>query len=592
MTNNNKKTPANKEKNVYESLQELRDELQHEAKNLLSEIARFGYARIEEFAITTPDGEMDQADLSQFIELQHKCRDHVERQEKIDNIVILDSAKLPEAVASAEKILIKNSKKHNIYQRSGKLVRASKSSSDKAILKRSPDACIIREIDQAFLTLFLNQVAQYMQYSVQKKEYRQVACREHIARYLLSKQEWDLPHLHGIINAPTLRNDGSILDEPGYDFKSGLLFFTDEYEFEKIPTHPTKNDAEKAADKLLNILQEFPFENEVSRSVALAAILTALVRRSIATAPLFGFTAPKMGSGKTLLADVVSLIATGKPNSVVSQAENETEEKKRLLGILMEGDPIICYDNIERPFGGATLCAILTQEEYKDRKLGGNETRTVPTHATFLVTGNNLAFIGDTSTRTLLCKLDPQVERPEERTFEIENLRTFIIEHRSELVCAAITILRAYDAAGKPPLGIRQFGRFEEWGERVRSAIVWLGFDDPCESRKEIEDADPVRILLGALFHSWYVLFEGRGVKAKEIISVIKSESQEYDSDAVEQLRDTLTELAGNNKGEIDTRKFSGKLRSYKNRIEKGYRLEQMGTSQGTTLWSVKKIDA
>lgn len=592
MTNNSKKKPANKEKSVYESLQELKDELLQEEKELLKEVQRFGYDGIEAFAVATPDGEMDQADLSQFIELQHKCRDHVQSQEKIENLIVIDPAKLPETVAAAEKILLRNSKKHNIYQRSGKLVRVFKPYSDKALLKRCADVCVIREIDQAFLTLFLNQVAQYMQYSIQKKEYRQVACREHIARYLLSKQEWDVPYLHGIINAPTLRCDGSILDEPGYDLRSGLLFFSDQYEFGKIPTRPTKEDAQNAAVKLLMILQEFPFENEVSRSVALAAILTALVRRSIASAPLFGFTAPKMGSGKTLLADVVSLIATGKPNSVLSQAENETEEKKRLLGILMEGDPIICYDNIERPFGGPTLCAILTQGEYKDRKLGGNETRTVSTHATFLVTGNNLAFVGDTSTRTLLCKLDPQVERPEERIFEIENLRTYIIEHRAELVCAAITILRAYDIAGKPSLGIRPFGRFEEWSDRVRSAIVWIGFDDPYESRKEIEDADPVRILLKSFFHAWYIALGNRAVKVKDIIAISKSNSHELDSDIIEQLQENLMELAGNNKGDIDTRKLGGKLRSYKDRIEGGYKIEQMGTSQGTTLWSVKKIDA
>ncbi len=592
MTNNSKKKPINKEKNVYESLQDLKNELVQEEQELLKEIAHFGYDKIEEFAIATPDGEMDQADLSQFIKLQHRCREHVQKQEKIENIVVIDPAKPSDTVAAAEKILIKNSKNHNVYQRSGKLVRVSKPGTDKSLFKRSEDVCVIREIDQAFLTLFLNQVAQYMQYSAQKKEYRPVACKEHIARFLLSKQEWDLPYLHGIINAPTLRNDGSILDEPGYDLKSGLLFFSDHYEYEKIPENPTKEDAQKAAEALLVILQEFPFENEISRSVALAAILTALIRRSIATAPLFGFTAPKMGSGKTLLADIVSLIATGRPNSILSQSENETEEKKRLLGILMEGDPIVCYDNIERPFGGPTLCAILTQGEYKDRKLGGNETRTVPTHTTFLVTGNNLAFIGDTSTRTLLCKLDPQVERPEERTFEIENLRTFIIEHRSKLVKAAITILRAYEIAGRPALNIRQFGRFEEWSNRVRSAIVWLGFDDPCESRKEIEDADPVRIILSSLFHFWYALLENRAVKVKEIISMVKSDSHEHDPDVVEQLRDTLMEFAANNKGEIDARKFSGRLRTYKNRIEKGYRLEQMGTSQGTTLWSVKKVDA
>jgi len=37
--------------------------------------------------------------------------------------------------------------------------------------------------------------------------------------------------------------------------------------------------------------------------------------------------APKMSSGKSLLADVIGLIATGKVNCAISHAENEAEEK-------------------------------------------------------------------------------------------------------------------------------------------------------------------------------------------------------------------------------------------------------------------------
>jgi len=431
-----------------------------------------------------------------------------------------------------------------------------------------------------------------MQFNSTTQEYKPIACRENIARYLLSKQEWDLPILTGIINAPTLRSDGTILDKPGYDKLSGLLFF-ETHDFEKIPSNPSKDDAKDALNILLNVLKDFSFENKVSKSVALAAILTTLTRKAMATAPLFGFSAPKMASGKSLLADAVSLIATGKPNSVIAQAENETEEKKRLLGILMEGDSIICYDNIERPFGGSTLCSILTQREYKDRKLGGNESRTVPTQVTFLATGNNLSFVGDTSTRVLLCKLDPQVERPEERTFDI-NLHSYIPQHRAELIRAGITIVRSYFIAGEPLPNIRPFGRFEDWSNFVRLPLIWLGLDDPCESRKEIEDADPVRIVLRKLFHNWHELFGSRAIKVKEVTNLVNSTelSTEYDPQIVEEFSDAVLELAENKKREADARKLAARLRKYKKRIESGYRLDQRGESQNTSLWAIIKIES
>jgi hypothetical protein len=292
-----------------------------------------------------------------------------------------------------------------------------------------------------------------------------------------------------------------------------------------------------------------------------------------------------MSSGKSLLADAIGLIGTGKCNSVVVQAEKESEEKKRLLAILLEGDPIVCYDNIERPFGGASLCAVLTQREYKDRMLGVSESRTVSTNTTFLATGNNLTFVGDISTRTLLCKLDPNDEHPEERSFDID-LHHYIPENRSKLVRAGLILLRAYHVAGKPKQNIKQFGRFEAWSDTVRSALVWLGMPDPCESRKDIEDNDPVRLLLCAFYPAWYEFFGDSGVKAKDVIE--KTSSLTENSELAELLRD----LAGDNKGIVNQRSLAKKLATFKNRIERGYRLEQLPPRQGTSLWCVKKLSS
>ncbi|NRB36684.1 MAG: hypothetical protein HRU31_18555 [Rhodobacteraceae bacterium] len=36
--------------------------------------------------------------------------------------------------------------------------------------------------------------------------------------------EWNAPVLHGVVSSPTMRKDGTILQTPGYDTASGLLF--------------------------------------------------------------------------------------------------------------------------------------------------------------------------------------------------------------------------------------------------------------------------------------------------------------------------------------------------------------------------------
>ena len=137
---------------------------------------------------------------------------------------------------------------------------------------------------------------------------------------------------------------------------------------------------------------------------------------------------------------------------------------------------------------------------------------------------------------------------------------------------------------------IKPYGRFEEWSAWVRSAIVWLGMADPCETRKDIEDADPVRIALTTLFIAWHALFGDRAMKLKEVIEKVTYIISDEQRDLLESLKETLLDFASDNKGVINQRVLAKKLSEYKNRIEGGLRLEQAGRNQGTTLWRIKKI--
>lgn len=592
---NDSKTSENgqSKKTKFESYYDLRktaqDELIKTEENLNTKKIEISYGHLawEDFLELEPDT-YGQAEASQIIDLQVSFKDYQKQKQSFESTIYLEPSKLPEVIEAAEKLLLTNN--NHIYQRAGRLVRVTKISNapqgKKQLIVRAQEAMLIKEIDQAFLTMYLTEIGTFVVFDSRIGNLKKIDCPEKIARYLLAKDQWGARVLVGIINAPTLRSDGSILDQPGYDPDSGLLFEPGNYEFEKIKDRPTLEDALNARDLLLELLKDFPFEDEVSKSVAIAAILTALVRKSVPTAPLFGFTAPKMASGKSLLADVVSLIATGKINSVIAQAENETEEKKRILAVLIEGDPIVCFDNIEKPFRSAALCSILTQQEYKDRLLGGNETRTVPTNTTFLVTGNNLVFMGDITTRALLSKLDPEVENPGERRFA-RNLREYIPEHRSSLVKAALIILRAYFIADKSSQNIQPFGRFEEWSNLVRSAIIWVGMEDPYESCKEIEQCDPIRLLLSSLYMCWYEIFGDDAIKLKQLVEA--TESKDIVPEIAEPLRENLQELAADTKGVISQKVLAKKLSEYKKRIEGGLFVENAGKHQGVLLWHVKK---
>jgi hypothetical protein len=194
----------------------------------------------------------------------------------------------------------------------------------------------------------------------------------------------------------------------------------------------------------------FPFERRTDEAVALALALTALVRRSLPSAPLGGITAPVMASGKTLLGDAISILATGVSAPAMKYADTDEEATKTMLAVLAEGDQVVLIDNVERPLEGDTLCAVLTSEAYRQRVLGRTEMMSVPTTTLFLATGNQLVIAGDLRTRALLCRLDPKTEHPEQRQFDVE-LREWITIERPKLVAAGLTILRAFIATDQRP---------------------------------------------------------------------------------------------------------------------------------------------
>jgi putative DNA primase/helicase len=80
--------------------------------------------------------------------------------------------------------------------------------------------------------------------------------------------EWSFNPVDGIITTPTLRPDGTLLTSPGYD-PATRLFLIDPPPMPGIPEEPTREDALEALRLLDGLLDEFPFADEASRSVAL-----------------------------------------------------------------------------------------------------------------------------------------------------------------------------------------------------------------------------------------------------------------------------------------------------------------------------------
>ena len=494
--------------------------------------------------------------------------------------ILVEPGSQPYEIDQIEEVLIKSDA--GVYQRGENLVRVSRlprSIGEDGVM-RSGGALVLTRVITPWLR---EQFARIANWEKPTKEGSKPINPpvDHAATYIARVGEWRVPVLNGIISTPTLRADGSILQTRGYDYESGLLYDPGNVEFDPVPEAPSMEEAIEALHVLWQPFREFLFSEPVDKSVLIAAVLTALIRRSLRTAPLFALDAPTAGSGKTYVAATVGIIACGHSPTIISQGKTEEEDEKRIGAVLMAGDAIVVIDNCDRPIKGDSLCTVLTTEEWGARILGKSEVVKTPTNALFMATGNNLEVAGDMGRRTLVCRLDPQTERPDLVEHDFDP-REEAAEKRTQLVSAGLTILRAYIAAGRPKQST-PIGSFREWN-LVRDALLWLGLPDPAVTRERIMLDDPMKSELAGLLDAWVAALGDREYGLAEIGAM----GEEARSPEIKELYGALVAMTRN--GQFNTKSIGRLLLKHKDRIVGGRVLRSYADSAGSKRYRVEFV--
>ena len=406
-----------------------------------------------------------------------------------------------------------------IYCQGGRLVRPVVDQTKEA---GGGDGRTVRlvDIEAAALLGDFEKAAIFEKYSAQADDYVTCSCPDYVAaEYLARGGNWRLPYLMGVACTPIVRRDGSIVTTLGYDESTGLIYEPLGVDFGEIPGEVTLEDARAALAVLKHPIKDFSFANEQSLSVALAGMLTAVVRRALPTAPMFIFTATVAGSGKTKLAEILSIMAQGTRPAIITRGHDprggDAEFEKRLTGSLLAGDPVILIDNIEGGVGGEMLNAMTTGPKMRLRPLGTSKSIEIPISALVTGTGNNVTILGDMTRRALPSMLDPGVERPELRTFSFDPV-DYVMAHRVQQVVAALTVVRGYIQAGCP-MGGHAPGSFGEWSRLVREPLMWAGEADPWLSTNDARDTDPRLGKLTQVSAAWEALFGVAPVTVRQI---------------------------------------------------------------------------
>lgn len=441
---------------------------------------------------------------------------------------------------------------------------------------------------------------------------RHVPPPDDIVKDALALGSWPFPALEAITETPACRVDGSIFDRPGYDATTGLYYVPAAgMKPPTVPSNPTRAELAAAVALLDECIGDFPYCDEASRANAFALLLTPILRPAIiGNTPLALIDKPQAGTGASLLAEAVSILATGRQAAMMTAPRDDEEWRKKITAALLEGATVITIDNVENVLQSASLAAALTTGTWKDRLLGQSATAIIPQRATWLATGNNLKLGGDMPRRCYWIRLDAQTARPWRRQdFRHPGLIGWVTDNRGALLGALLTVARAWYAAGQPMVdGQPSLGSFDDWARTMGGVLAhagiagFLGNLDALYERVDEEGQAWLRF-----FATWYDVIGEAEISGAELMARLKRGLAEPGKDAggellpqdpgdvslVEALPEPMAEVLTDPKRGANFSRIMGKALAKRTDVtfdDEGLRLEKrQDTDKKTAKWRLTR---
>lgn len=504
----------------------------------------------------------------------------------------VDGSSPPEVVLDtvekrvADEVIARLAHDPDIFRRGGKLVRVQ------MLDEENPPRPSIVQITRSWLREWISQNCLLLTNTPNGE--KPAHPPKYLPEAILGRGTWaDIRPLVAISTAPLLRPDGTIHQVAGYDSVT-RVFYAPTASFPSIPEDATLDDASGALETLRAPFADFPFASGADEAAYLSSIITLVVRTAFTgPAPLFLITANVPGAGKSLLAQAAAEISLGHGVPTSSFCSESEECRKQITTLAKLGESMVILDNLQGALGNASLDRALTATYWRDRELRTNDEISAPLTMCWFATGNNTELAADTHRRVVVCRLDLLSEHPEDREgFKHPDLLAYIRANRTKLFAAAMTLIVAYIRAGRPPVGLKPFGSFENWNDLIPASLVWVGMPDPRLTQREIGVAvNPVKEALAVLLPALVAHPKTKdGFVASDVLGWLYQD----DNEQTRNLRQAIEALAGGSaQKQVQPRDLGKRLRSVRRCPADGLYLDHAseGRSKAGIRWIVRRVE-
>lgn len=343
------------------------------------------------------------------------------------------------------------------------------------------------------------------------------------AKAVLSRTDWPgVRPLAGVTSMPMVRPDGTVLSSPGYDEATGL-YYQPAFPITPPAEVPRDADVEWARQFVEHLLVDFCWDSKASKANFMALLVTPLLRLYVGGLPPLGvISATTRGSGKTLLTDILKAVYGLK----LKPWPRRDDEMSKVITSTLRDDvtPVICFDNVG-PYDTvdhATLAMLLTTPEWSGRILGSTANFTGLNDRLWTVTGNNVAIGGDIASRSLLVRLDPRTEHPEDRDgFAIDDMWSWLRSdtNRADLLYALLVLARSWIAAGARRETDLRMRNFSAWAKAMGGFLTFHGVPGFLANKAEMATADDEETSTAAFLAKWYERFRSERQRASGLVS-------------------------------------------------------------------------